>query len=40
MFEVKTGVDAGIILKWVFKIWDGEALTGLQCFSFGIGGKR
>jgi pantothenate kinase len=40
MFEVKTDVDARIILKWVLKRWDGKALTGLQCFSIGIDGRH
>jgi hypothetical protein len=31
------GIDKSIILKWIFKRWDGETLTGLFRFRIGIG---
>jgi len=33
-------VDGRILLKWIFKKWDGEAWNGLLCFTIGIGGGR
>jgi hypothetical protein len=32
------GVDWGIILKWILRKWDGEALTGLVWLRIGTGG--
>jgi hypothetical protein len=32
------GVDVKMILKWIFKEWDGEAWTGLIWFRIGAGG--
>jgi hypothetical protein len=32
------GVDRRIILKWLFKKWDGEAWTGLIWLRIGTGG--
>jgi hypothetical protein len=32
------GVDERIILKWIFKRWDGEAWTGLIWLRVGTGG--
>jgi hypothetical protein len=34
------GVDGRIILKWVLKKWDGEALTGMIRLKIGAGGER
>ena len=33
-------VDRRIILKWIFKRWDGEAWTGLIWLRIGTGGGR
>ena len=33
-----SGVDGGIILKRIFKKWDGEAWTGLIWLKIGTGG--
>src|SRR5215468_10204774 len=32
------GVDGGIILKWIFRKWDGGAWTGLSWLRIGTGG--
>ena len=34
-----TGVRWEEKLKWIFKKWDGEALTGLSCPRIGSGGR-
>jgi hypothetical protein len=31
-------VDGRIIVKWIFKKWDGEAWTGLMWLKIGTGG--
>ena len=33
-----TGVDGRIILRWIFRKWDG-AKSGLICLSIGTGGE-
>jgi len=33
-------IGGWIILKWVFKKWDGEARTGLLWLRMGTGGER
>jgi len=32
------GVDGNIMLKWIFRKWDGEAWAGLMCLRIGTGG--
>ena len=32
------GADGRIMLKWIFKKWDGKQLTGLICLRIGTGG--
>ena len=32
------GIDGKIILKWIVKMWDGGAMTGLTCLKEGTGG--
>jgi hypothetical protein len=32
------GADGKIMLKWIFKKWDGETLTGLIWLRIGTGG--
>jgi hypothetical protein len=34
------GVDGRIILKWIFRKWDGEAWIGLLWLMTGRGGKH
>jgi hypothetical protein len=34
------GADGRILLKRIFKTWDGEAWTGLICLRIGTGGGR
>ena len=31
------GVDGRVILEWIFKMWDGETLTGLMWLRTGTG---
>jgi hypothetical protein len=33
-------VDERIVLRWIFKKWDGEARTGLFWLRIGAGGGR
>jgi hypothetical protein len=32
------GIDRRIILKWIFRMWDGTAWTGFILLGIGIGG--
>jgi hypothetical protein len=34
-----SGVDGRIILRWIFRKWDGGAWTGLIWLRVGIGGR-
>jgi hypothetical protein len=34
------GIYIRIILKWIFKTWDGEAWAGLLWLKIGTGGNR
>jgi hypothetical protein len=34
----ETGVNGKIILRWIFRKWDGKAWTGLIWFRIGTGG--
>jgi hypothetical protein len=34
------GIGERIILKWIFKKWNGEAWTGLMWLIIGTGGGR
>jgi hypothetical protein len=33
------GIDGRIIFKWIFKMWDEGAWTGLSWLRTGIGGR-
>ena len=35
-----TGIDGKIILRWIFKRWDGEGWTGLNWLKVETGGGR